>query len=48
MARGAIGSAQRANYQHLHFGASNIPAMRPPCAASGLDNEIDLDAGPKW
>jgi hypothetical protein len=43
-------SAQRANahYQYLHFGASNIPAMRPPCAASGLDNEIDLDAGPKW
>src|SRR5256885_17143392 len=43
-------SAQRANahYQYLHFGASKIPAMSPPCDASSLDDELDLDAGPKW
>src|SRR5215813_5374865 len=42
-------SAQRADahYQYLHFEASKIPAMRPSMRPSGLDNEVDLDAGPK-
>jgi hypothetical protein len=28
-------------------GASEIPAIGPPCVASSLDDEVDLDAGPK-